>query len=147
MSIKISTGLRNAMLASSSVKGALDDGFVNIYAGSVPATADDTISSATLLCTISVDSTGTGVTFDAAAASGVLAKNSGEIWSGINVESGTATFYRHVGDADTGASSTTQPRIQGTISTAGADLNFTSTSLVNGAPQIIDFYTVAMPSV
>ena len=56
MSYKTSTALRNGMLAGSGLKEQLDAGFIKIYAGTVPATADDAIGSATLLCTISVNS-------------------------------------------------------------------------------------------
>ena len=52
MAIKTSTGLRNAMLATGSAKAALDGGRINIYAGAAPATADDAVGGATLLCAI-----------------------------------------------------------------------------------------------
>jgi hypothetical protein len=146
MTIKVSTGLRNAMLASSSVKGSLDNGFVKIYAGTVPATADAALGSATLLCTVSVGGSGTGLTFASSAASGIITKATAETWSGTNVATGTATFYRHVASTDTGVLSTTEARIQGNIATAGSDMNLTSTSLVNGAVQVLDYYSVALPT-
>lgn len=146
MAIKASTGLRNGVLASGSVKSQLDSGFIKLYAGAAPASADDAIGAATLLCTISVNSTGTGVKFDAAAANGVLAKAPAEVWSGVNVATGTATFYRHVAAADDGAASTTAPRVQGTIGTAGADLNLSSANLTAGATQTVDYYSVAWPT-
>ena len=146
MAIKISTGLRNNLLTWGSLKDVFAAGFINIYGGAVPASADDALGSATLLCTISIGGSGTGTNFDTTAASGVLQKAPGEAWSGLNVASGTATFYRHVAYTDTGASSTTNPRIQGTVSTAGADLNLSSVSLTSGATQTIDYYSVAMPS-
>jgi hypothetical protein len=146
MAIKISTALRNAILASGSVKSSLDNGFIRIYSGAVPATADSALGSAVLLCVVSVNNTGTGITFAASASGGVLTKNASETWSGVNVASGTSTFYRHTAAGDTGESSTTQSRIQGLVGTAGADLNVTNTSLVIGAPQLIDYYSVAMPT-
>jgi hypothetical protein len=146
MAIKISTALRNAILASGSVRSSLNGGFIRIYSGAVPSSADSALGSATLLCVISVNSTGTGITFATTASGGVLTKNLSETWSGVNVASGTASFYRHVAALDTGENSATQVRIQGTVGTAGADLNLTNTTLVNGAPQLIDFYSVAMPT-
>ena len=68
------------------------------------------------------------------------------VWSGVNVATGTATFYRHVGAADDGTLSTTQPRIQGTVGTVGAELNLSSTSLTTGATQTIDYYSIALPT-
>ena len=145
MAIQLSTGLRNAMLDTGSVKATLDSGFIKIYGGTVPASADDA-ESGTLLCTVSVNSTGTGITFAAAAASGAIQKNSGEIWSGVNAQAGVATHYRHIGGADTGASSTTEPRIQGTIGLAGADMNLSNVNLSSAATQTIDYYVVNMPA-
>lgn len=145
MSIKVSTGLRNYLLDTGSLDAALAAGFIKIYAGTVPDTADTSIGSATLLCTISDDATGTGINFEAAAASGVLEKDA-QTWRGVNAATGTATFYRHVTASDTGASSTTERRIQGTIGTAGADMNLSDTSLTSSASQSIDFYAVALPT-
>lgn len=143
---KQSTGLRNYVLDTGSLKAALAAGFIKIYGGTVPATADDALGSATLLNTVSVNSTGTGINFDTSASGGVIAKAPGEVWSGVNSASGTATFFRHVTAADTGASSSTERRIQGTIATAGADLNLSSTALTSGATQTVDYYSGALPT-
>lgn len=147
MSYKASTGLRNKLLDTGSLKASLALGFIKIYSGSEPATADAAIAGGnTLLCTISVASGGTGLTFATSAAGGVLAKNASEVWSGVNAATGTATFYRHVAVADDTLSSTTQARLQGSIATAGAEMNFSSTSLTSGATQTIDYYVVALPT-
>lgn len=143
---KFSTGLRNTMLATGSMKTALANGFFDIYAGAAPATADDAVGAATKLCRISLNSTGSGINFDAAAAAGVLAKAPAEVWSGVNLATGTATWFRHVGAADDGLASTTQPRVQGTIATAGADYNVSNTGLTSGATQTIDGYSIALPT-
>lgn len=146
MTLKASTGLRNQLLDTGSLRDILYEGFINIYAGTVPATADDALGSATLLSTISNASTSDGLTMDTEAMGGVLAKASGEVWSGVNVAGGTATFYRHIAVGDTGAASTTQARVQGSIGVSGADMNLTSTTLSNGATQTIDFYTLNLPT-
>lgn len=144
MTIKVSTGLANKLLDTGSLKATFAAGFLKIYSGSPPADADAAVTG-TLLSTISIGSGGTGVNFDTAAAAGVLAKAPAETWSGVNAATGTAGYFRHVAAGDTGASSTTQARIQGTVGTVGADLNLTSVSLVSGATQTIDYYTVALP--
>lgn len=147
MTIKTSTGLRNAMLGSASFKTTMDLGFVDLYSGAVPADADASIGAAVKVCRVSNNSTGTGLLFDTAAASGIIAKKPSETWSGVNLASGTASFYRHVAaGADAGGSSTTLPRVQGTIATAGADMNISNPVLVSGATQTLDFYTVALPT-
>ncbi len=146
MTIKTSTGLRNALLDTGSLKSVMNLGFINIYSGAVPSDADAALGGAVLLTTISNNSTGTGLTMDAAAAAGVITKAAGEVWSGVNGASGTASFYRHVAVADDGTLSTTQPRLQGTIATAGGDMNLSSTGLTSGATQTVDYYSVALPS-
>ena len=145
--LKVSTGLRNYLLDTGSLKAGLALGFLKYYAGSVPAAADDAITGGhTLLVTISNDATGTGLTFDPAAAAGVLSKNIAEIWRGVCAASGTPTFYRHVAVGDTGALSTTQRRLQGAIAEAGAEINLSDTSLIAAASETLDFYVVNLPT-
>jgi hypothetical protein len=147
MALKVSTGLRNYLLDTGSLKASLAAGFIKIYSGTVPSSADDAIAGGnTLLCTISSNGTGTGINFDTSAASGIIAKASGETWKGTNAASGTATFYRHVSASDTGALSTTERRLQGAIATAGSDMNFSSVALTSGAEQKIDYYVVTLPT-
>ena len=146
MAIKASTGLRNHMLGAGSLKSALDGGRINIYSGVAPATADAAIGGATLLCSITLNSTATGIDMDTAASAGVLSKAPGQVWSGVNVSSGIATWYRHVGPHDDGTSSISAPRLQGEVALSGSDLNISNTSLTAGATQTIDFYSVALPT-
>lgn len=146
MTIKTSTGLRNKMLDTGSLKATLGTGFVKIYAGTEPATANDALTGTTLLTIISNNSTATGVTFEAVAIAGVLSKTAAEVWSGLNAASGVATFYRHVASTDTGAVSTTEARIQGSCAVAGGDMNLTNTTLSSGATHTLDFYQVNLPT-
>lgn len=141
--MKLSTGLRNALLSGSSLKGALDGGEIRIYSGVEPTTADDAIGAAVLLCTIRAN--GNGLTF-AQAVNGVMLKNANEVWSGVNSAAGTATFYRHVPNGDNGAASASSLRIQGTVGLAGADINLTSTGLIGGASQSLNFYSIGIPA-
>lgn len=145
MAIKTSTGLRNAMLATGSAKAALDGGRINIYAGAAPATADDAVGGATLLCAITLNSTGTGILFDTAAVNGVLAKKPSETWSGAIAATGTAAWYRHVAAADNGTLSTTAPRLQGTVALIGADLNI-DPNFISGQTKVIEHYVIALPT-
>lgn len=143
MSEKMSTGLCNKLLDTNPLKTVFNLGFINVYAGTVPGTADASIGAATLLCTVSNASTMTGLTFASSASGGVLPKNASETWTGVNAAGGDATFYRLVGSADTGASSTTEPRIQGTVGTGGADMNLGTVTLVNGATFTVNYFTQA----
>lgn len=146
MTAKLSTGLRNAMLATGSFKATMEPAQLKIYSGAVPADADASVGSATLLTTITEDATGTGLDFDVAAVAGVLAKDPAQIWRGVNVAGGAATFFRLVAAGDDGTSSTTQPRAQGTVGAAGADLNLSNPTLISGASQTIDAFNVALPT-
>jgi hypothetical protein len=145
MTIKVSTGLRNKVLDTGSLKASLSLGFIDIYAGTVPVTADDSIGALVKLVRISVASGATGLSLAAAAADGVIAK-AAEVWSGTNLATGVASFYRFVAAGDDGALSTTQARIQGSVGLAGADLNLTSTSLTVSAVQVIDYYVISLPT-
>ncbi|MGB4467579.1 MAG: hypothetical protein WBI41_05950 [Azovibrio sp.] len=145
MAIKTSTGLRNKMLDTGSTSTILNGGKVRIFAGVVPDTAD-AAETGTLLCELTVNSTGTGLTFAAAASGGVITKEPSEVWSGVNVATGTATYYRHVATGDDGTLSSDQARVQGTVGVAGADMNLSNTALVAGATQTLDYYSLALPT-
>lgn len=148
MTIKTSTGLRNKMLDTGSLKSRLGSGFIKIYSGAEPATADAAVTG-TLLSTISVSGGGTGLTFDTAASAGVLAKNTSETWSGAIAATGTAGYFRFVSASDTGVSSATEERLQGSVALAGGDMNLSSISLVTNAAtnaQTIDYFVVALPT-
>ena len=147
MALKASTGLRDKLMVTGSLKSLLDGGLIKIYSGAVPAAADDALGASVLLCTISNNSAGTGITFATTTASaGVAQKTVAEVWSGVNAASGTASFYRHVAVADDGTLSTTQARLQGAVAVAGAELNLSSVALVSAATQTVDFYNVALPT-
>ena len=145
MTMKISTGLANAMLSGSGLRTALTGMELRIYAGTEPATANDSIGAATLLVTITDNGGGSALAFEANAVSGVLEKSSAQVWQGTAVASGTATFCRLVLNADAGGSSTTDVRLQGDAGLAGRFLNLTSTSIANGAVQRVGSFAVAMP--
>lgn len=150
MTIKVSTGLRNSMLATGSFKSLMDGAVIKIYSGTPPVSADDAIGSAgtnNLLSTISVNGSGTGLTFDGSPSNGVMVKTAAELWRCTsNAASGTATFYRLSQPSDAGGSSASEPRVQGTVATAGADMNLSSVSLTSGAAQNIDYYSIALPA-
>ena len=142
--MKRSTGLRNYMLATGSFKEAMDGKVIKVYAGTAPASADDAIGAATLLCTISVDGTGTGGTFEVVPASGTISKDTSEIWTGDVVANGTASFFRMLTTADDNSYSTSAVRMQGTVGLVGADLNFSSVSLTIGDARRINYFVASI---
>jgi hypothetical protein len=145
---KLSTGLRDHMLATGSLKAGIDGGVIRVYSGTPPATADAALSGNTLLDVISLNATGAGISMAAASSAGVLGKNTGEVWRGLVVATATATFYRFSGLADDGTLSTVTKRIQGTVGVVGADLNFSDVNFVAGPSNYksIESFNIAMPT-
>lgn len=148
MTIKASTGLRNKLLDTSPLRTIFSGGYLLLYAGPVPSSADDAIvgGTHTLLCDVRNNNTTTGITFASSASGGSITKNLSETWSRAAANTGTATFYRLVASTDTGASSTTEARLQGSIGTSGADLNLTTTSLNASTVYTIDTFSVSLPT-
>jgi hypothetical protein len=144
MTALVYTAMRNQLLDGGSLKTALAAGFINIYTGTPPVTAD-AATTGTLLCIISLASSGTGINLGTSSA-GSIPKATAESWSGVNVASGTAGYFRWVAPGDDGTLSTLQKRLQGSCGMSGADLNMSSINLVNGATQTIDSSSITMPA-
>lgn len=146
----------HADMLCTAVKNAYANGVLAIYGGaSQPADANDT-ESGTLLALITVASgefapgvATNGLNFDAPSA-GVLSKASAEVWSGNGLAAagtGTvATYFRfYDNDMDTGASPTGL-RFDGTIGTSSlSELQMTVTTIVEGAPVVINSFTYSPP--
>jgi hypothetical protein len=160
MALKFSTGLKGQMF--NSIRGAvsttasLENGVIYIYSGSQPATAD-AAATGTLLMIVTVSSGAfahgsptNGLDFDASVA-GVLTKAAAEVWSGIGLEAAgtgtTAGWFRHCGNpTDNQGISTTLPRIDGRISTSGAEMSLSNLTIVQGASTTIDTYSLSWPA-
>lgn len=151
MAISFSTGLKNAILGTNSLKTSLDDGYVRVYSGTIPEDADAALGAAVLLNTYSDNGAapggGNGLDLDVTPAAGAISKAPAQVWKGTSVASGTASFWRYIQLSDTGASSTTEQRIQGTIGGAGADMFVQSTTFANATEYTIDYFSVAIPNV
>lgn len=89
-----------------------------------------------------------GLKFGTSAA-GVLSKLSSQTWSGVAGNSGTAGWFRFVGSVtDAGALDTTESavRLDGAISTSGAQLNMSSTTITAAATQTISSFPLTLPT-
>lgn len=142
--MKRSTGLRNHLLVTGSLKSALDGKVINVYSGTPPASADEAVGAAVLLCVISVDALGGGVTLAASAANGQVTKNTSEVWEGEIVANGLASFFRMCTAADDNGASNTAVRIQGTIALSGGDLDFADTNFVSGNARRLNYFVVSV---
>lgn len=81
----------------------------------------------------------------AAAASGAIAKETGT-WSGTCLATGTAGYYRLVRTDDDALATSTAIRLQGTVSTSGADLNMSNINFTSGAVETINTYSITQPA-
>lgn len=146
MAFKFSTGLRNGMLGATGFKALMDGFRVRIYAGTTPDTADAALGGATLLCELTVSGDGTTNLNFGSPSGAIISKAAGEVWSGTAVATGDATFFRAVKTTDTGAASTTDLRIQGTVGELGADMNLSDATFTSGTPFTLNYFSVALPT-
>lgn len=154
MALKCSTKLKNAMFEA--IRTQLATGAIYVYSGSQPATADAAPTGTLLgIATVgagswtAVSNLTNGLDF-AAAASGVMTKSVSETWQFVGIADGTAGWFRHVGGAAADSlaadSSATYPRIDGRISTSGAEMILSNLSVVTGATTTIDSYSIQWPA-
>jgi len=79
-------------------------------------------------------------------AAGVIAKETGYAWSGEITLTGTAGYFRLVQTTDDGDENDDDIRLQGNISTSGAELNLSNLNLVDGATLTIDTFQLTEPA-
>lgn len=146
MALRLSTGLRNALLAAGGFKETLDGCKINFYTGTQPASADDA-ATGTLLVTISDNGGVGGLNWDTAPSGGSIPKAPAQTWRGTAVASGTAGWFRIYPSAgDPSVLSTTEARVDGAIATSGAQLNASSVTVVSGATQDISSLSITLPA-
>ena len=78
-------------------------------------------------------------------ASGAMSKSS-DTWSGLIGTTGVAGYFRIVRPDDDGTESTTQKRLQGTVSTSGAELNMGNTTLTATQTHTVSTYSLTEPA-
>jgi len=145
--MQLSSGIRNFLMSDGSLKAALDGSVIRLYSGTAPTSANDAVpAGATELCVVSVDASGTGVTFEASSQPGLVLKTASEVWEGTVAANGTATWFRVTTAADDGSASTTMTRLQGSVAQAGGDMQITNPDLVSGEPQRVDYLSIVMPA-
>jgi hypothetical protein len=145
MAARLSTGLVNKMMATSSFKAIFALCFIDIYSGTQPAAADD-VPNGTKLVTLYSNGTSAGLSWDTAAVAGALPKLPSETWSGTILADGTAGWFRLREATDAGtASSTTACRYDGAVATSGSEMNLGSLSLLTGAPFVISAASFSLP--
>lgn len=143
MAFKFSTQLRKQQCFSGSLKSILDGCVIRLYSGPLPQGADEALSGSNdLLCEITAG--GAGLTFESTASTPTLTKTLSEVWQGDVTKSGRATFFRMLKESDTGISTDQEVRIQGTVGGPAEDLTISNPNLVQGAPQRIEYFAIAL---
>ena len=152
MSIKLSTGLRNAMMKDKGFVEALVNGVIDIYSGAQPASAD-AAETGTKLLRITLNNAAfvagqaaNGLEFETTPANGIAVKAIAEVWSGLGLADGQAGWYRHYDNAATTGQSTSAVRLDGACATSGSQLNMSSTTVVTSAPITIDSCAYTFPA-
>ena len=148
MTVRLSTQNRTALAQAFATTFA--NGVIEIYSGAQPASSDAAVTG-TLLGTVTLSSGAftagsatNGLTF-ATAANGVVSKSG--VWSFNGSAAGTAGWFRLKGNGvDGGTLSTSLPRLDGSISTSGADLNLSNITIAVGSPNTIDTFNWTVPA-
>jgi len=151
MTIRASTGLKNAMLGTVGMKGALANGVLRIYSGAQPATAN-AAASGTLLNEITLD----GGAFTHGVATnglnwdnpidGTISKPPADTWVGSGIANGTAGWARFCANPlDDGSESATLSRIDMSVGKGTGDLQVSNVSIAVGAPTTVDVATLRLP--
>ena len=142
MAFKFSTGVRKQLCFTGSLKSILDGSVLRLYSGVVPEHADSSLSGATLLCEIKAGSN--TVTFQASGTSPTLTKNLSEVWQGDVLANGVPTFFRLLKESDSGNTTDSEIRVQGTVGGPADDLTISNPTLVMGAPQRIEYFAISI---
>ena len=154
MPLRLSTGLRNAMMSATGGKSfaeAMQDGTLHIYTGAQPTTANDP-ETGTLLVRLTLASGAftSGVATNGLefgdATGGSVGKKAGEVWSGVAIASGTAGWFRFYANTVVTGSSTTAVRFDGACGTSGAQCNMGSTTVTLDGTVTVDTVNVTLPA-
>jgi len=155
MTIRISNALRTAKMVTGSLKSRLDGGFLYMYSGTQPASAEDA-AAGTLLAAFSIDGLGvTGLTFTTGDNAGEMKKTVAEAWEAVGLADGTARWWRFqrldTNEATTRAAAAaaaggTTERVDGSVGVSGADLTAASVQIAVLAPQTISTFVLRQPA-
>lgn len=156
MAVKLSRYLRNYMMATGSLKAAMEtdgaEGFeLDIYSGTAPANPEDA-ATGTLIVTVSEGGAGTTLAFEAGpvTSDGVLAKAAAGDWRGTAIGAGGTMGYfrfRKLSDAQAADSGFAFARIQGDVALADGDLNVSTLSLTTAQVLVLNSFTLNLPVV
>jgi len=150
MAVRYSTGTLNKLLGSQDIKTQFTNCVIDIYSGAQPVTADSP-AIGTLLARVSLNAAAfaegaatNGLNFDAPV-DAVISKAAAENWQYKGIAVGTAGWFRLRGNAvDNALSSTTLPRIDGSIGAGTGDMSLSNVNIVINSPGTIDAFSITL---
>jgi hypothetical protein len=152
MALRLSTGLRNALLSGTNggFRELMTNGWLDIYSGAQPASADYTETGTKLvrISSTSGQAATDGCKFSTAAAAGVLGIST-PVWSGAVQVAGVAGWFRFYGSSGTGGAtgtSGTAHRFDGACGLSGADLVLTHTTLAADSTLTVTAANITQPA-
>jgi hypothetical protein len=150
MALRLSTGLRSALLNNNGgFKELMNNGWLDIYTGSQPVSAD-AIETGTKLVRVSSTSgqaASDGCQFGTAS-SGILPLTT-PAWSGTCLVAGVAGWARYYGSSGTGGAtgtSSTALRFDMNVGVSGADLVLSHTNLALDSILTIKTFNITQPA-
>jgi hypothetical protein len=145
MAFRLSSGARTGLAGTRGLKDMFNGGYIDIYSGGQPASADYAETGVKLVrITLSSGLVATaGLTFGTAG-TGSLPK-SADVWSGIVEVAGVAGYFRLYGTGGTSGSSATERRIDGNVGVSGADMTMSPTTLTLARTHTVDEFTLTVP--
>ena len=150
MALRLSTGLRTALLGDNGgFKELMNNGWIDIFTGSQPASADY-VETGTKLIRISStagSAVGDGLKFGTAG-TGVLPLTTPK-WQGEVLNDGVAGWFRFYGSSGTGGlagTNGTALRIDGNCGVSGSDLVLSHTTFVTESIVTIKTFYLTQPA-
>lgn len=152
MALRLSTGAREKLLSTLTIKELLNGGFMDIFTGSQPATADAVETGTKLVRISSTSGTAASDGLRFGTALGGVIPITTPAWSGVVGPAGVAGWFRFYGTGGTsgvsGSAGTngTAIRVDGNVGVSGADLNLTHTSLSLDSTLTIKTFSITQPA-
>ena len=146
MALRQSTASRTALCGTLGLQDIFNGGYIDIYSGGQPASADYAETGSKLVrITIASGGVATCGLLWGTAAAGLLPK-SGTAFSGEISAAGVAGYFRLYGTGGTSGSSASENRMDGNVGVSGSDLVLANTSLTLGATLTIGTFTLGVPA-
>ena len=150
--LRLSTGMREKMVSTLTIKELLDGGFMDIFTGSQPLTADAVEPGVKIVRISSTSGTAASDGLRFGTALGGVLPITTPIWSGIVKTAGVAGWWRFYGTGGTsgvaGSAGTngTAIRMDGNVGISGADLNLSHTNLALDSTLTIKTFSITQPA-